>query len=903
MRYSYPLFVLLFVFGFKEAKAQYNSKDIIILDKQKELNEKRVDSILYTITNKDSLYAQIAHNFSYFFYKQKKEYNLAIKYGIIEVNTLDNLKIKNENHTNALYNIGKFYFIKNQYENAIAYYKKAIKSNAFPLKVAQSYCMLGECYFRKGDYYKSINHYTKGISLLEKLNSYKTTLIAKCNNLSRVCNKMDTPKSTKIGLFYLNKADSIIKNTSNLKVDDRSVYSLNVGFANLYALKHQYNLKKAKHYYLKNLNKATKEKNDKMIANSCLNIGELYLKSKNDSCIYFFKKSIKYDSINKIDIYETYRNTANYYISKNKFQKALIDIEKSLAYSFNVKNYNAINNLSSKQILNIGDKISIVGALRTRTETLIHLYNSTKNKEFLYKAINIVNFNDKLVELLLNHSNEIDTKLLWRNETSKTYILGVKAAYILQDEVTMHNFMEKNRALLLIQSIKQNISQLSLPINLANKRIELKERILKLEDIIDKNQGSNSYSKAKDSLFNLKEKYAVFNDSISKIHPNYFNNNLKPTSLEDVKSNLDNSSIIVSYISNTINTEETAFYGLIISNKNQYSFEVKNVNSLLKNAITFKNLISKPLKTKKELDSFKKTAYNLYNQLFPGDSLKQIIKNKHLVIIPGTIFQNIPFEALNVDKNALKYLIEENDISYTYSMSFSDKNNEVVRNTTKDFVGFSPVEFENKNLITLDNTEEEVVAINDILDGEIYTHKKSSKKTFIESGLNSKIIHLATHANSSQKPEIYFTRDTLKLHELYTLRNNADLVVLSACETNLGAIKKGEGVFSLARGFFYSGSNAVVSSLWNVNDTSTSFLMKNFYENLKNKQSKVKALNNAKRQYLSEHKLSEKSPYYWASFILIGDTDKTFHNNYYLLYLLGFIILLILFSFFFKNKG
>ena len=903
MKYFYPLFILLYIISFKQAKAQYNGKTIITIDKQEGLNEKKVDSILNTITIKDSVFAQIAHDFSYFFYKQKKEYDLAIKYGVVELNTLNNLNLINKNHTNALYNIGKFYLFKKQYNKAITYSKKAIKSNASTLKVAQSYCQMGQCYFEIGDYYKSVNNYRKGISLLEKLN-YKATLIGKYNNLANVCNKVNTPETTEIGLYYLKKADSTARNTPNFNISDNSMYSLNAGFANLYALKHQYNFKKAKYYYSKNLNKAITEKNNRIIANSYLNIGELYLKAKKDSSIYFLKKSIAYDSVNKIDIYETYRNTANYYQIKQQYQKALTEINKSLTHSFDVENYPEIKHLSIKQLLNTNDKISITTALKTKTEILISLYKSTNNKDFLYKAINTVNFNDKLVELLLDFSTETSTKLLWRKEASKTYILGVKAAHILQDDALEFHFMEKNRALLLIQSIQQNIAQRALPDNLRNKKLELKQKILKLEEgIINKNKDSSIYSKEKDSLFNLKEAYTIFNDSINKLYPNYLTDNLKQISLEEIKKSLDNNTMVISYISSTTEKQNASCFGIAISNKNQYSFEIKNINKLINDLNTFKNSISKPLKTKTELESYQKNAYSLYNQLFPGDNLKQVIRNKHLIIIPAIAFQNIPFEALNTDKKSLKYLIENNDISYTYSMSFLHQNKAVKRNTTKDFIGFAPVEFNTKSLTTLVNTEQEIQTINNILEGEAYTYDDSNKATFLKRGLNSKIIHLATHANSSQTPEIYFKKDTLKLHELYTLKNNADLVVLSACETNLGEIKKGEGVFSLARGFFYSGSNTVISSLWNINDTSTSFLMKNFYENLKNKDTKVKALNNAKRAYLNKHKLSEKSPYYWASFILIGNTDKTFENNYNYLYLLSIITILILFLIFYKKKG
>jgi CHAT domain-containing protein len=69
----------------------------------------------------------------------------------------------------------------------------------------------------------------------------------------------------------------------------------------------------------------------------------------------------------------------------------------------------------------------------------------------------------------------------------------------------------------------------------------------------------------------------------------------------------------------------------------------------------------------------------------------------------------------------------------------------------------------------------------------------------------------------------------LRLHDIHNLRLNADLVVLSACETALGTQVRGEGLIGLARGFMYAGASRVVASLWKVEDQATASLMKQFY--------------------------------------------------------------------------
>jgi CHAT domain-containing protein len=174
--------------------------------------------------------------------------------------------------------------------------------------------------------------------------------------------------------------------------------------------------------------------------------------------------------------------------------------------------------------------------------------------------------------------------------------------------------------------------------------------------------------------------------------------------------------------------------------------------------------------------------------------------------------------------------------------------------------------------------------------------EKATEKRLREMDLTRyRMLHFATHAILSDEvkwitqPALVLsltgTDDThdgfLQMGEIFNLRLDADLVVLSACDTGRGKLYRGEGVVGLTRAFIYAGTPSVVASLWKVYDKSTSLFMEFFYRNLKEGLSKTEALRQAKRQMIqtradilgSGEEQSLAAPYFWAPFILIGSEN------------------------------
>lgn len=161
---------------------------------------------------------------------------------------------------------------------------------------------------------------------------------------------------------------------------------------------------------------------------------------------------------------------------------------------------------------------------------------------------------------------------------------------------------------------------------------------------------------------------------------------------------------------------------------------------------------------------------------------------------------------------------------------------------------------------------------------------KASRALALSGALGGhRIVHFATHgvvdsARPSLSALILSLVDEsgarqngyLRLHDIYNLRLDADLVVLSACHTALGRDIKGEGLVGLTRAFIYAGAPRVVASLWQVNDLATAELMKKFYRGmLQQRRRPAAALRAAQLEMAKDPRW--KAPYYWAGFVLQGE--------------------------------
>lgn len=271
---------------------------------------------------------------------------------------------------------------------------------------------------------------------------------------------------------------------------------------------------------------------------------------------------------------------------------------------------------------------------------------------------------------------------------------------------------------------------------------------------------------------------------------------------------------------------------------------------------------------------YSQTAYDLYRLLAIPDA-------PHLVISPDGILSFIPFDALlTQEDNAIQfatkqYLIKKSQTSFVLSTALY-LSVEKPLSENPSILGLFPVFEQTTRPLTYSLKEAE--AIHSYYDMTSLTKTNASQENFFASSNQYNILHLSTHASagSFNTPALLsFIDKDISVDLLYGQQWSPDLVVLSACETGVGKIIKGEGAQSLARGFHYAGAKNILFSQWKVNDRATATLMGDYYKNLKQSQSRNTSLQRSKLNFLENTAINDlqKSPYYWASFTYYGTTD------------------------------
>ncbi len=474
------------------------------------------------------------------------------------------------------------------------------------------------------------------------------------------------------------------------------------------------------------------------------------------------------------------------------------------------------------------------------------------------------------------------------NMVENTYPLfeaAIAANYALFEKTNNSNYlekaffyMEKSKSVLLMEAIRSTNAN---EFGLVQESLLEKERGLRTEiTAIEKEVKAlkNDDALLRKQIFDLRNQQSKLIDSITLNYPKYHQLRYESgvTTIDYLLKGLINDQILISYFFG-----DQAVYAVAIGHRGTKFIKRTKSNEIAEQVKDFHHLLSSP---ETALSDVNRLAGNIYQKVLAPLLLH---RTKKIIIIPDGPMNLLPFEVLINPGEPGKYLVEKYPMAYSNSATLltqlwnGENENETILAFAPTFKGEQVEHTESRDkLLPLPHNTTEVRQIMARFDGQLFENESATLSNFKSNATGYGILHFATHAifNNEQPEYSYLAfspkekNNILYVKDLYNLNLNANLVTLSACETAIGDLKRGEGFIGLARGFFYAGAKSLTSTLWKVNDASTAALMADYYNVLAIGKTKDVALQEAKTNFLRTNRDNNlKHPYYWSGFILSGN--------------------------------
>ena len=544
----------------------------------------------------------------------------------------------------------------------------------------------------------------------------------------------------------------------------------------------------------------------------------------------------------------------------------------------------------------------IMDLLLNKADAYFRQFRLDSKAKSINNAIRVFKLADHFVNIVNKGQSEVLSQLLWRGNTRLLYEHAIEACYLSDNISDAFYFFEKGRAALLNNQLNEQRWMGATDIL---KQAQLKKKILQLERELEKANTSSSRSrKVQEELFTRKRELDAVAKELKVNNPLYYQNYLDPVSvtIDDVKNKLlKDYQALVEFFSG-----DSAIYLFVITAQQARLSKIDkpaydSTVGIFNRYIADQNLLNSGF------GRFKNTASHLYNLIFEYNP----VPNGRIIISQDDNY--FPFEALVKDSDkGDAYFLKDHAVSYTYSARFLMNEFDSYSNvSSQDFLGFAPVHYapamQLSSLPGSDVSLEKMKLYFSNPNG--FVGKSASKSNFLQRFYRYQIIQIYSHASASSnfsEPVIYFADSALYLSELIgDHKPITRLVILSACETGLGKLYRGEGVFGFNRGFAALGIPSTVTNLWSVDSKSSYLLTELFYKYIAQELPLDIALQKAKMDLLSGE---SKLPYFWAAFVLSGKTSAIELKQKSRLSNISLVTILILFLIigsiiWFKKKG
>lgn len=796
----------------------------------------------------------------------------------------------------------------NMAHELVTLFKEVYEQNESPYLVADCLSTLGNIYLSQYQFEYALSIYQQAKNTYIKLGLENAhTSVWVYENLALTHGKLDNPDSTR---YYNRKALNIkrkLYKSDNSQIA-RSYFNLASGF----------DVPAQSDSLLYYLNKAINSGYvDEPFA--WYEKGQTFLLTNQfDSAIESFNIALKQLKNGKSSFHlATLNGLGNTFSELGDLDSAYIYYQKALQIG-----YPEIDDvLNGSKELEI-DKINHISRFLASLSSIIiyelDKYDLEKDVETLIRAKNIGHICERFISQVrgsfIMESDHLRFSAHISSVIENTIEVNIKLYEQSGDkEFLMEAFRiaDLNKSQLLLEALKSSIKEKennsSLITEWARLRNQLRSQRVKVRETTLSQAQTATPETSQDKIYldRLESDYAKLLKLIQETQPAlfyYVSDNSSDFSVNFFQRHLRSSNAIaVQYF-----LSQDHLYQLWLTSDDISYTKIPVEGDKLLNAVTeFHEFVSQPAITSEEAYyRYLDNAHFLYTSLLP--MLEEDKTDKNLIIIPDGFLTSIPFEALltnevktmRPDFTNLPYLIKERPVSYAFSASVLS---ETLRNQHSSesnlATGWAPFSDEldldepqqsilrDKNLSKLIGASLEIQGIVTQFKGENFVSKKASETAFKSKSEDSRIIHIATHGIvNDESPELsylVFNKDVndslndgdLHLFELYDLPLEADLTILSACNTGNGKLAVGEGVLSMARAFTYSGSKSVMMSLWLANDKSTYQVIDDFYVQLAGSETKSGALQKSKLAYLTEADNLMSHPFYWAHIITTGNDE------------------------------
>ena len=823
---------------------------------------------------RDSVYARLLHRIATleFLENSNKATRESVEYMLsaIAINNSNAPGSSPEYAVNSYYNLAIFYNSLNVNNKALDYYDSVIISDQ---KLNLHYGIAIECrvgradiLFKKGDFQNCVDECTAGLTVAKHAGD-DITMMQLFNRRAQ-------------SYFYLGKPENAVADTDSamhyagMLRDDFEWATAAKIKALICARDEQFD--KAVLLFKSAIRSRQKTNEYAQVADDYTDLGNFYFqhlkKYKQAQDCYF--KTVEFAKkagdvqrmckgyINLGEVAFRLQKDDHYIRAENYYHKAL------QVYGLNQGSLLQIPTLSQLSAISNTDLLLVI--LHNKTELLLNLYKSNGDKQYINACLSSAVLMDSAIARARHEQLGEQSKLYWRNKTRSFFAIALEACYVAKDMPKAFYFMEKSRAVLLSDKLNELGASTHLPALESAREQNYKAGIIYEQQRLARlNKLSQAYQNQQLNVIHAKEALEAYVKMLGQKYPAYYQYKYADDipSLEELQTwLLHREESFVHYF-----IQDTMAY-ILVSTPDASRMIKLGTGELVGDMNLFLQWCSSKQQLNNHFSSFAALSHKLYTSLF-----KPLQLPAGRVILCQDNFL-LPFEALCKDDEGKQFLVYDYVFSYVYSARYLMKPFHI-RRTKGDFIGFAPVSFaDHLGVPELRHSALSLAKAGDYYSNtKLFTKAAATRNNFIEQVADYSIVNVFSHAladTGNSEPILYMQDSVINLSELQLLGHPAtQLIMLSACQTNVGKNATGEGIYSLARGFSSAGIPSVSATLWKADEETIYAISNTFHSLLSKGMRKDEALQKAKLLFMESGGKGKLLPYYWANTIIIGSAD------------------------------